>query len=322
MPIIKSCTGVKENLHATFPGKTTSEVSMNDRQLYSFCLAVKLKSFSKAAEASYISTSAFAQQIRLLEKEIGFSLFIRSPQGITLTPSGESFYEAAKEMLRIYEEACERGKELAREKPMTLRLACPWESLPDFVTDAPRLFSKEYPHVEILFIPTPFPRLMEEIQAGRADIGFLAEPDPMYLKNLCFLPLLPETFSFCVRPGHPLSQKEMLTAEELKGYTVLCGQYDYLKAPFEESLPPFVTCKKLGSAYDYDIQMKSLLGDELIIIHSRWGKIYRQNLVVIPSNIPAGWMGAIYHKKPSFVRDAFLRCLKEHLGEPATDAHS
>ena len=41
---------------------------MNERQLESFISAADQKSFSKAAEASFISTPALVQQINLLEK--------------------------------------------------------------------------------------------------------------------------------------------------------------------------------------------------------------------------------------------------------------
>ena len=64
---------------------------MNERQLKSFLLAADLKSFSKAAENSFISASALIGQINLLEKDIGFPLFDRTYHGISLTPSGQVF---------------------------------------------------------------------------------------------------------------------------------------------------------------------------------------------------------------------------------------
>ena len=70
---------------------------MTDRQLMGFLTIVEKKSFTAAAEAMYISQSALSQQIRHLERQLGFALFDRSTRQPTLTEAGRSFYERARE---------------------------------------------------------------------------------------------------------------------------------------------------------------------------------------------------------------------------------
>ncbi len=53
---------------------------MYNRHLETFIAVADLGSFSKAAEALYISSTAVIKQINLLEQELGLTLFERTPQ--------------------------------------------------------------------------------------------------------------------------------------------------------------------------------------------------------------------------------------------------
>ena len=69
-----------------------------------FLEVARCKSFSRAAEALYTSSSTVSRRIAALEKEIGKSLFRRSSLEITLTEAGERLLPKAEEMLRQYNE--------------------------------------------------------------------------------------------------------------------------------------------------------------------------------------------------------------------------
>lgn len=54
---------------------------MYNRHLETFLVVADLGSFSKAAEALYISSTAIIKQINLLEQELGVSLLERTHRG-------------------------------------------------------------------------------------------------------------------------------------------------------------------------------------------------------------------------------------------------
>lgn len=83
---------------------------MYNHQLDAFIKAAETGSFSKAANAMFISTPAFVQQIKLLEDRCGVKLFSRSNHGVRLTPAGQSLYEDAKTIVRLSDEALEKLK--------------------------------------------------------------------------------------------------------------------------------------------------------------------------------------------------------------------
>ena len=78
---------------------------MNDFKLNVFKEVAEKKSFSKAAEAIYISQPAVSLQIRNLEEQLGAKLFERTPEGVVLTRAGQVFLKYAERILSDYKEA-------------------------------------------------------------------------------------------------------------------------------------------------------------------------------------------------------------------------
>ncbi len=83
---------------------------MYNRHLETFISVADLGSFSKVAEALYISSTAVIKQINLLEQELGFTLFERTHRGIELTKAGRSVYGDAKYLIRYSKDSIARVK--------------------------------------------------------------------------------------------------------------------------------------------------------------------------------------------------------------------
>ena len=56
----------------------------------------KCGSISRAAQNLYISQSNLSTSIKTLETELGYAIFLRSNQGVSLTPEGKLFIKSAK----------------------------------------------------------------------------------------------------------------------------------------------------------------------------------------------------------------------------------
>lgn len=72
---------------------------MEFRQLEAFVNAVKYKSFSRAADATFLSQPTISAHVSNLESELGVLLFHRNGREITLTPQGREFYPYATSLL-------------------------------------------------------------------------------------------------------------------------------------------------------------------------------------------------------------------------------
>ncbi|MGG7164735.1 selenium metabolism-associated LysR family transcriptional regulator [Clostridium ihumii] len=72
---------------------------MDFKQLEAFVTVAKLRSFSKAANAIYLSQPTISSNISSLEKELKIQLFDRTSKEVNLTPAGESFIEYATDII-------------------------------------------------------------------------------------------------------------------------------------------------------------------------------------------------------------------------------
>lgn len=284
---------------------------MNDRQLRSFIETAKLGSFTKAANEAYISTSALVQQINGLEQNIGFQLFERGYHGVKLTKAGENFYSAAEQIIKIYDEACKVGREYDKIDHATIRIAYPDGQAPDIMFQGYQRFCKENPHIEVELQSIPLGRQIHEVGEGNVDLCIIAEPARDWLRGMYFRPICEDTFSFCMRPGHPLADKQQIDIEDLKDYKVLCGNYSYLKYPFARQLgkEKDIHCIEISKEYDVDIRRRILLTDEIFVIHSLWAKAYESFLKVIPSDIYAGKVGVVYRDNAAVIVRKYIECI-------------
>lgn len=78
---------------------------MDFKQIEAFINVAKYKSFSKAAEATFLSQPTISSHISSLEKELKVMLFDRNGKDIRLTEAGKLFYEYAINLVNIRDNA-------------------------------------------------------------------------------------------------------------------------------------------------------------------------------------------------------------------------
>ena len=80
------------------------------------------KNITKAAEKLYISQPAITYRIKMMEKEIGAKLLIRTSHGVLLTPEGECFLDYSRDMTLALEKTKEKIQSVTNKVQGTLRL--------------------------------------------------------------------------------------------------------------------------------------------------------------------------------------------------------
>lgn len=94
---------------------------MNQRQLDCFLAVAECLNFSHAAKQLYLSQAAVSQQIQSLEKELGFSLFVRTRHSVELTEAGRYFYPQVAGSKAFFNAAVARAQAIAhKEQPRTI----------------------------------------------------------------------------------------------------------------------------------------------------------------------------------------------------------
>ncbi len=97
---------------------------MNLQHLDSFIAVANAGSVSAAAKERYVSHTALQQQLKILEREVGFSLFDRSPKGVRLTKAGSAFFARAVDICAEASRAVEEGRRIARAEARVIQIGC------------------------------------------------------------------------------------------------------------------------------------------------------------------------------------------------------
>jgi DNA-binding transcriptional LysR family regulator len=107
------------------------------RHLRTFAAVAQRLSFTQAADDLHIAQQAVSQQIMALERSLGVTLLLRTPQRVELTAEGEVFLGDCRRVLAAADRAVDRVQAAARGEAGTLRLAYTlttvWETVPRLV---------------------------------------------------------------------------------------------------------------------------------------------------------------------------------------------
>src|SRR6478736_999813 len=95
-------------------------MDFTSRQLRAFLLVAERRSFSRAAEAMYLTPSGISVLIRELETQLGFRLFDRTTRHVTLTAQGEAWAPVVRRTLDELRTATATLSARARERQQSI----------------------------------------------------------------------------------------------------------------------------------------------------------------------------------------------------------
>lgn len=146
---------------------------MEDHRLRAFCLVVEKKSFSKAAEAKFMTQSAMSHLIKNIEDELGVKLLNRMAKTVTLTPAGRLFYEHAIRILENYKKMENDVYGLVHKVKGPLVIGASPTAATYLLPQVFYSFSKDYPEVQIEVSVSNTESITDYLYAGIIDIGIV-----------------------------------------------------------------------------------------------------------------------------------------------------
>ncbi|MBV7483890.1 CysB family HTH-type transcriptional regulator [Bordetella sp. BOR01] len=196
---------------------------MNFQQLRSVREAVRCDfNLTDVAESLHTSQPGVSRQIRELEEEVGFDIFVRSGKRlIGLTPPGELIVPLVTQILQCAENIRHAGAEYANSRAGVLSIAATHTQarykLPPVIRD----FSRRYPEVVVHLhqgSPNQVSRMLLE---GEADIGVATEA-VADSPGLISVPCYRWSHSVIVPRGHELeAHAGALTLARLARYPII-----------------------------------------------------------------------------------------------------
>ena len=193
----------------------TGAISLYIPQLKTFFAVTEAGSFSKAAAELYMTPGAVLHQIRTLEKDLGSELFIRTPQGVILTPAGQYLERNGRNFMQLGEEIRRGIREIASSEN-TICIGTSMLEKCRLLYDLWVLFSQEEQNCRIQMVNID---VGHEIPDGTDLIESLNSNIP-WMRDWEFLQICEVPFGCAFVRDHPLAQKERITVADLQGETV------------------------------------------------------------------------------------------------------
>ncbi len=195
---------------------------MNTKQIdYCIELAHTLN-FSRAAENMYVSQPTFSYQIKLLEDEIGFSIFERSGKGAALTPAGAQFVTYLANMREEMKRAIEQGQNFSAKYKDSITICMMVREAVYFLPEAMRIFSEKYPDVQI--VPKfEYENSMESFLKNDSDIVFALNEQTAHVPGIDVHDLFVSHIYLISQRDDPLAEKNIIREEDLYGQTLMVG---------------------------------------------------------------------------------------------------
>lgn len=141
-----------------------------------FHIVCRSKSFSKAAQALYMTQPAISQAMAQLEKELGTHLFYRTPKGVTLTSEGELLHGYVKSALGILEAGEEKMLEFQNLSRGQLRIGVGDTISRYYLLPTLEAFYKKYPRIKLKVLNGTTSEIVAYLKAGEADLGICNLP--------------------------------------------------------------------------------------------------------------------------------------------------
>ena len=179
-------------------------------------------SFTRAGEELGYTQSGITQMMKSLEKEVGFSLFVKDNHGMTLTADAKSLIPSIRALLNADEVINQEIASLKGAQVGTIKigtyLSCSIHWIPKII----REFQHEHPDIHFKIVEGVEGELADWIQERRVDIGFIS-----YQKghNYQFLPVMDDELFAVIPKNHPFAECDAVPIEAFEGQPFIITEY-------------------------------------------------------------------------------------------------
>jgi DNA-binding transcriptional LysR family regulator len=196
------------------------------RQIRYALFVAKERSFTRAAMRLHVSQSAVSAQIKLLEREIGFSLFQRGTRGVEPTESGRTFLHEAERIIGDLMNLSETARRLRGGQSETLNLGLVSGAAQIFVPRLFRSIASTIQDVQLRLITAPTRVIFSDLQEERIDAGIAIESDPDRVPaGLVFDRLMTIEMVLIAHPKHALvKSKSPIHISALAGEPIVMNE--------------------------------------------------------------------------------------------------
>ncbi|WP_295118076.1 hydrogen peroxide-inducible genes activator [uncultured Chitinophaga sp.] len=171
------------------------------------------RSFVAAADKCFVTQPTLSMQIQKLEDELGIKLFDRSKLPVVPTEIGTAVISQARTILKENSRIREIISDQKKEIQGVLKVGIIPTLAPYLLPRVLTAFMKKYPRVKLEIWEYPTEQIIQLLKQEQLDCGLLATP--LHNQHLEEHPLFYENFVVFTAKNNKLSEKKVVSAEEL-----------------------------------------------------------------------------------------------------------
>lgn len=184
-------------------------------------------SVTATADSLFTSQPGISKQIKLLEEELGFTIFKRNNKNLSeVTPEGLKVAKYAMDILAKVDAIKSISSEHKAPNKGELRIATTQTqaryALPQVIND----FMQRYPAVSLHMHQGAPHQIAEKVVKGKADFAIATEALHLY-EELIMLPCYHWNRGIVVPKGHPLTKLAKVTIQDVAHYPIITYTFGF-----------------------------------------------------------------------------------------------
>ena len=219
------------------------------RLLQYFFAVAEEQSITRAAEYLHISQPTLSKQMMDLEENLGRQLFIRGRKKVTLTEDGAFLRGRAQEIISLMDKTESAFRENEQSISGDVHIGCGEYRSTFSIMQLIHSIQEEYPDIRFHFFSSNADAIIERLDKGLLDMGFLLSPEISPRYDYKKLPLR-EAWGILMRKDSPLAGKETISFEELTGLPLIMPSQASNSGHLAESFAEAMTEPDIVSTYN------------------------------------------------------------------------
>src|SRR5918995_649887 len=190
---------------------------MEMHQIRYFLAVSEELNFTRAAERCNVAQPSLTRAIKLLEEELGGSLFHRERANTHLSELGRTVKPYLEEVYANTQEAKRQALDFGKLKKTPLKLGVMCTIQPDELVELVSGSQTRHPGIELEIIDASAADLEDRLLNGDLEVAIYCIPSRDSDERLHYMPLFREQFMIVVSPDHPLASLNTIHPRDLSG---------------------------------------------------------------------------------------------------------
>ena len=191
---------------------------MDTKKLEALAMAVRMGSFTRAAEALGYTQSGLTHMMNSLEKDIGFALLVRDRTGIRLTAAGERVFPMIQDVLRSGEILEQEIRRINIRREETIRVAAYASIAMHWLPEIIQRFRDNHPDVTVDIQMGSVEEVYRWVREDKVDMCFASRQEGI---NLEWTHLRDDPLLVILPPDYDLRGRNSLHIRCLQGMDFL-----------------------------------------------------------------------------------------------------